>query len=134
MCRTSRLHFQVGGLLVPAESLGWILRHAIAGQGANIDTTTAGGRLVLFAANDCGAFIGEGARAQWRPSLHDDAGQLHLAQAAMATRDTKVGDLCKELGVMRQTLYGPVTAKLCEMAKCEISCGDVRRSVRATSM
>ena len=31
-------------------------------------------------------------------------------------------------------LAGPVTAKLCKMAKCEISYGDVRRSVRATSM
>ena len=31
--------------------------------------------------------------------------KLRLAQAAMATRDTKVGDLCKELGVTRQTLY-----------------------------
>jgi hypothetical protein len=29
---------------------------------------------------------------------------------------------------------GPVTTKVCEMAKYEISCGDVRRSVRATSM
>ena len=29
---------------------------------------------------------------------------------------------------------GPVTAKLCKMAKCEISYGDVRRSVRAISM
>jgi hypothetical protein len=31
--------------------------------------------------------------------------KLHLAQAAMAERDTKVGDLCAELGVTRQTLY-----------------------------
>ena len=31
--------------------------------------------------------------------------KLRLAQAAMATRDTKVGDLCTELGVTRQTLY-----------------------------
>jgi hypothetical protein len=31
--------------------------------------------------------------------------KLRLAQAAMAKRDTKVGDLCKELGVTRQTLY-----------------------------
>jgi hypothetical protein len=28
-----------------------------------------------------------------------------LAQAAMAKRDTKVGELCEELGVTRQTLY-----------------------------
>ena len=31
--------------------------------------------------------------------------KLRLAQAAMAKRDTNVGDLCKELGVTRQTLY-----------------------------
>ena len=31
--------------------------------------------------------------------------KLRLAQAAMATRDTKVGDLCQELGITRQTLY-----------------------------
>jgi hypothetical protein len=29
----------------------------------------------------------------------------------MATRDTKVGDLCKELGVTRQTLYRFVDPK-----------------------
>jgi hypothetical protein len=31
--------------------------------------------------------------------------KLRLAQAAMAKRDTKVSDLCAELGVTRQTLY-----------------------------
>jgi hypothetical protein len=31
--------------------------------------------------------------------------KLRLAQAAMAARDTKVADLCQELGVTRQTLY-----------------------------
>jgi len=31
--------------------------------------------------------------------------KLRLAQAAMAKRDTKVSDLCTELGVTRQTLY-----------------------------
>ena len=31
--------------------------------------------------------------------------KLRLAQAAMAKRDTKVGELCKELGVTRKTLY-----------------------------
>jgi hypothetical protein len=29
--------------------------------------------------------------------------KLRLAQAAMTDRDVKVGDLCKELGVTRQT-------------------------------
>jgi hypothetical protein len=31
--------------------------------------------------------------------------KLRLAQAAMAKRGTRVGDLCKELGITRQTLY-----------------------------
>jgi hypothetical protein len=33
------------------------------------------------------------------------AAKLRLAQAAMASRDTKVGELCAELGITRQTLY-----------------------------
>ena len=36
---------------------------------------------------------------------------LRLARAAMADQETNVGDLCRELGVTRQTLYrhvGPV--------------------------
>ncbi len=37
--------------------------------------------------------------------------KLRLAQAAMAKRDTKVGDLCDELGVTRQTLYRFVSPK-----------------------
>ena len=31
--------------------------------------------------------------------------KLRLAQAAMAKRETNVGDLCADLGVTRQTLY-----------------------------
>ena len=31
--------------------------------------------------------------------------KLRLAQAAMADQETNVGDLCRELGVTRQTLY-----------------------------
>jgi DNA-binding MarR family transcriptional regulator len=31
--------------------------------------------------------------------------KLHLVQAAMADPETSVGDLCRELGVTRQTLY-----------------------------
>ena len=37
--------------------------------------------------------------------------KLRLAQAATAKRDTRVGDLCKELGVTRQTLYRFVDPK-----------------------
>jgi DNA invertase Pin-like site-specific DNA recombinase len=91
----------------------------LAGQGANIDATTAGGRLVfgIFAA--LAEFERElvrertiaglsSARARGRnggrPYTMTPA-KLRLAQAAMAKRDTKVGDLCEELGVTRQTLY-----------------------------
>jgi hypothetical protein len=78
----------------------------LAGQGANIDTTTAGGRLVLFTSEQLPGFHRRGrARAQWRPAYTMTLAKLRLAQAAMSDRDVKVGDLCKELGVTRQTLY-----------------------------
>jgi hypothetical protein len=34
--------------------------------------------------------------------------KLRLAQAVMVERDTKAGDLCKELGIMREALYRSV--------------------------
>jgi DNA invertase Pin-like site-specific DNA recombinase len=88
----------------------------LTGQGANIDTTTASGRLVfgIFAA--LAEFERElirertiaglsSARARGRnggrPYTMTPA-KLRLAQAAMAKRDTKVSDLCTELGVTRQ--------------------------------
>ena len=97
----------------------------LSGQGANIDTTTAGGRLVfgIFAA--LAEFERElirertiaglsSARARGRqggrPYTMTPA-KLRLAQTAMAKRDTTVGDLCKELGVTRQTLYRFVDPK-----------------------
>ncbi|MHC5543397.1 recombinase family protein, partial [Singulisphaera rosea] len=39
------------------------------------------------------------------------AAKLRLAMAAMASRDTKVGVLCSELGITRQTLYRHVDPK-----------------------
>ena len=97
----------------------------LSGQGANIDTTTAGGRPVfgIFAA--LAEFERElirertiaglsSARARGRngggPYTMTPA-KIRLAQAAMAKRDTKVGELCKELGVTRQTLYRFVDPK-----------------------
>jgi DNA invertase Pin-like site-specific DNA recombinase len=91
----------------------------LSGQGANIDTTTAAGKLVfgIFAA--LAQFERElirertiaglsSARARGRnggrPYTMTPA-KPRLAQAAMAKRDTRVGDICKELGVTRQTLY-----------------------------
>jgi len=91
----------------------------LSGQGANIDTTTAGGRLVfgIFAAlaeferdlireRTIAGLASARARGHngGRPFTMTPA-KLRLAQAAMAKRDTKVSDLCKELGVTRQTLY-----------------------------
>ena len=39
------------------------------------------------------------------------AAKLRLAMASMGQPETKVGDLCKELGVTRQTLYRHVSPK-----------------------
>ena len=97
----------------------------LSGQGANIDTTTAGGRLIfgIFAAlaeferelireRTIAGLLSARARGRngGRPYTMTPA-KLRLAQAAMAKRDTKVGDLCKELGVTRQTLYRFVDPK-----------------------
>ena len=97
----------------------------LTGQGANIDTTTANGRLVfgIFAA--LAEFEREliiertkaglaSARARGRnggrkPKM--TAAKLRLAQAAMGQPETKVADLCIELGITRQTLYRHVDPK-----------------------
>jgi hypothetical protein len=68
-------------------NVGFAFR-VLTGQGANIDTTTASGRLVfgIFAAlaeferelireNDRRALFGACPWSQRRPSLHDDTGQ-----------------------------------------------------------
>ena len=39
------------------------------------------------------------------------AANLRLAMAAMGQPETKVSDLCKELGITRQTLYRHVSPK-----------------------
>ena len=97
----------------------------LAGQGANLDTTTANGRLVfgIFAA--LAEFEREliierthaglaSARARGRNGgrpFKMTAAKLRLAQAAMSQPGTKVAELCTELGVTRQTLYRHVTPK-----------------------
>ena len=49
--------------------------------------------------------------------------QVRLAQVAMANRDVKVSELCKELGITRVTLYkyispnGELHEQLCEHGK-----------------
>src|SRR5271168_1194827 len=108
------------------DRLGRNLRfRVLTGQGANINTATASGRLVfgIFAAlaeferelireRTIAGLLSARARGRngGRPYTMTPA-KLRLAQAAMAERDTKVGDLCKELGVTRQTLYRFVDPK-----------------------
>ena len=97
----------------------------LAGQGANLDTTTANGRLIfgIFAAlaefehdliiERTRAGLAS-ARARGRKGgrpFKMTAAKLRLAQAAMGQPSTKVGELCDELGVSRQTLYRHVGPK-----------------------
>ena len=91
----------------------------ITGHGASIDTTTPAGKLVfgIFAA--LAEFEREliaertraglaSARARGRtggPPFKMTAAKVRLAMAAMGQPGTKISDLCRELGVTRQTLY-----------------------------
>jgi DNA invertase Pin-like site-specific DNA recombinase len=91
----------------------------LAGEGGALDTTTAAGKLVfgIFAslAEFERALIAErtkaglaAARARGRKGgapFKMTAGKLRLAQAAMGHTETRIGRLCDELGVSRQTLY-----------------------------
>nr|WP_276309389.1 recombinase family protein [Cryobacterium aureum] len=91
--------------------------------GTAIDTTTASGELVfgIFAAlaEFERAVISErtvagfaAARARGRTggrSFKMTPAKVRLAMAAMGQKEAKVGDLCKELGITRQTLYRHVS-------------------------
>ena len=95
----------------------------LSGEGAAIDTTTPAGKLVfgIFAA--LSEFERElisertlaglsSARARGRKGGRPykmTPAKLALATAAMAKPDTKVAELCKELGITRQTLYRHVS-------------------------
>jgi DNA invertase Pin-like site-specific DNA recombinase len=97
----------------------------LTGHGAAIDTTTPAGKLVfgIFAA--LAEFEREliaertiaglaSARARGRKGgrpFKMTATKLRLAMASMGQPETKVGDLCEELGVTRQTLYRHVSPK-----------------------
>lgn len=95
----------------------------LTGQGAAIDTTTASGKLVfgIFAAlaefereliseRTIAGLASARARGRkgGRPYKMTPA-KLRLALASMGKPDTKVGDLCTELGISRQTLYRHVS-------------------------
>lgn len=97
----------------------------LTGHGASIDTTTPAGKLVfgIFAA--LSEFERElisertraglsSARARGRKGeapFKMTAAKVRLAMAAMGKPNTKVADLCRELGVTRQTLYRHVSPK-----------------------
>jgi DNA invertase Pin-like site-specific DNA recombinase len=94
----------------------------LTGQGAAIDTTTASGKLVfaIFAAlaeyereliserTTAGLAARARGRKGGRPFKMTPA-KVRLAAASMGQPDTNVGDLCKELGITRQTLYRHVS-------------------------
>ena len=101
----------------------------LTGHGAAIDTTTAAGKLVfgIFAAlaefereliaertvaglASARARGRKGGRKGGRP-FKMTAAKLRLAMAAMGQSETKVGDLCQELGITRQTLYRHISPK-----------------------
>ena len=91
----------------------------LSGHGASIDTTSPSGKLVfgIFAA--LAEFERElivertkagmaAARARGRRGGRPykmTAAKLRLALASMGQKETKVGELCTELGITRQTLY-----------------------------
>jgi DNA invertase Pin-like site-specific DNA recombinase len=91
----------------------------LAGQGAQIDTTTPAGKLIFGIFASLAEFERElirertmaglaAARARGRKGGRKFAltkAQVRLAQAAMAKRDTSVSELCKELGIRPVTLY-----------------------------
>ena len=95
----------------------------LTGQGAAIDTTTASGKLVfgIFAAlaefereliseRTLAGLASARARGRngGRPYKMTPA-KLRLAMASMGKPETKVGALCTELGITRQTLYRHVS-------------------------
>jgi DNA invertase Pin-like site-specific DNA recombinase len=91
----------------------------LSGQGAAIDTTTPAGKLVFGIFASLAEFerdlISERTRAGLasarargrkggrRPKM--TLAKLRLAMAAMGKPETNVGDLCRELGITRSTLY-----------------------------
>lgn len=96
----------------------------LTGHGANIDTTTASGKLIfgIFAAfaeferdlirertiAGLNAARARGRHGGRRPKLTKS--QIRYLAAAMADRNTVVADLCRELDITRPTIYRYVSA------------------------
>lgn len=95
----------------------------LTGEGSAIDTTTASGKLVfgIFAAlaefereliserTIAGLASARGRGRKGGRPYKMTAAKVRLALAAMGQPETKVGDLCVELGITRQTLYRHVS-------------------------
>lgn len=91
----------------------------LTGQGAQINTATAAGRMVfgIFAAlaeferelirerTIAGLKAARMRGRQGGRKLAMGKAQVRLAQAAMGHKETRVGSLCEELGITRTTLY-----------------------------
>ena len=91
----------------------------LTGEGTHIDTTTASGKMIFGIFASLAEFERElirertlaglaAARARGRNGGRKfllTKSQVRLAQAAMKNRDTKVSELCKELGIKQPTLY-----------------------------
>jgi len=91
----------------------------LTGHGASIDTTTAAGKLVfgIFAAlaefereliserTKAGLASARARGHKGGAPFKMTAAKVRFAMAAMGNPETKIGDLCRELGVSRQTLY-----------------------------
>ena len=91
----------------------------LAGEGINIDTTSASGKMIFSIFGAFAEFERElirertiaglkAARARGRKGgrkFQLTKAQVRLAQVAMKNRDTSVSELCKELNITRPTLY-----------------------------
>ena len=91
----------------------------LAVEGANIDTAAPNDRLMfgVFAAlaeferelvverTKAGLTVARARGRRGGRPFKMTVAKLRLAQAAMAQRETGVGELCAELGISRQTLY-----------------------------
>jgi DNA invertase Pin-like site-specific DNA recombinase len=118
----------------------------LKGQGASIDTTTAEGKLVfgIFAAlseyeraliseRTRAGLIAARARGRRGGRRHTmTPAKVNLAMAAMSNKETVVNDLCRELGITRQTLYRYVSplGKLRDSGKKLLKAGSQRQRRR----